>query len=103
MEYIITRAQLYKVMIKFLNDFKNSQEETFFENFIYLSKPDAEDFILDMSYDYNDGRLSIELSWLNNFMDWFPINKEDAENFIKDWFEETYDVTVQSVESYNVI
>lgn len=103
MEYIITKAQLYRVMTKFLNNFKNTHEETFFEDFIWLSKPSTEDFILDMQYEYNNGNLTIDIDWLENLMSWFPINKEDAEDFIKDWFEQSYDVTVQSVESYNLI
>jgi hypothetical protein len=103
MEYIITRAQLYKVMTKFLNNFKDNHQVHYSDDFIYIANPYENEFNLDISYDYKDGELAINLGFLNEFMSWFPINKEDAEDFIKDWFEQTYHVTSQYVNSYHNI
>ena len=90
-------------MTLYLNDFKNSSHESRFENFLYIAQPSGEDWNLTLSYDFNDSELAIEESWLKDFISWFPISIDDGAEFVKDWFEENYNLPVHSVVHHNVI
>lgn len=90
-------------MTVYLNDLKNSSHESRFENFLYIAQTNGEDWELNLSYDFSDGELAIEESWLEDFISWFPISMDDSVEFIKDWFEETYNLPVHSVVHHYVI
>ena len=50
-------------------------------------------------YDDEDGRLLIIKDVLDDFMSWFPLDEEDSQVFIKNWFEETFNVKVKYIQS----
>jgi hypothetical protein len=103
MNYLISHKQLYKLMTVYLNDFKDSAHESRFENFLYVAQPSGEDWNLTLSYDFSDGELAIEEAWLEDFISWFPISMDDSAEFVKDWFEENYNLPVNSVVHHYVI
>ena len=90
-------------MTTYLNDFNDSAHKSRFEHYLYIAELDGEDWLLTLSYDFNDGELAIEDSWLENFMSWFPVSMDDGADFIKDWFEEIYNLPVNSVVHHSVI
>jgi hypothetical protein len=50
-----------------------------------------------MEYDYSDGRLYIGL-FLRRKLWWFPFkDKEELNQFLKDWFEKKFNVEVKFV------
>jgi hypothetical protein len=103
MNYLISHKQLYKLMTKYLNDFKDSAHESRFEQYLYIAQPSGEDWNLTLSYDFSDGELAIEEAWLEDFISWFPISMDDSAEFVKDWFEENYNLPVNSVVHHYVI
>ena len=97
MNYIIPNERLKKLMTDYLNRFKNECRVSKLDGFISLSKKLRNNLIFYsvlVEYDSSDGRLLIDRDVLDNFMSWFPIYPDDAEDFIKDWFENTFDVKV---------
>jgi hypothetical protein len=102
MKYVIPNERLNKFMTDNLNNFMDSCEVSKFDSFITLSKEVQRNFnntykdVL-IEYDYKDGRLYIDMNTLRNFNTWFPIFLPDAEKFIKDWFEKTFNVKVSHV------
>ena len=50
-----------------------------------------------MEYDSEDGRLYIDNDFLNKFTSWFPLDMEQSKSFIKDWFEDMYNVKIKLV------
>lgn len=97
MDYIIPNERLNKLMTDYLNRFKNECSVSKFDGFISLSKKLRNTLNFSsvlVEYDSDDGRLLIDRDIINDFMSWFPIYPDDVENFIKDWFENTFDVKV---------
>jgi len=84
-------------MTNHLNQFMNSRDVSKFDNFIIISETDELYDFNDVSieYDYEDGRLFIDEHFINDFISWFSVGVESAEDFIKDWFEETFNVKVE--------
>lgn len=96
MKYKITNKQLYDLMIRHLNDFKRNHQTYRFESFIELYEK-AQDDEPVMSYYSDNKALYIRENVLGAFMTWFPLDKEDSMEFIKNWFEKTYDVKIYYV------
>lgn len=105
MKYVIPNERLVKLMTDYLNDFMDNCEVSKFDSFITLSKWVRNNNIVNynnlleyndilVEYDSSDGRLWIGTDIFRNFTNWFPIHPIDAEEFIKDWFENTFDVEV---------
>lgn len=97
MKYIVTNKQLHNLMTNHLNQFMDSRDVSKFDNFIIISETDElYDFNnVSIEYDYEDGRLFIDEYFLKDFVSWFPLDEEDSQDFIKDWFEETFNVKVE--------
>jgi hypothetical protein len=52
-----------------------------------------------MEYDFEDFRLYIDSNFVKDFgLTYFP-NEDDAQPFIRDWFEDKFGVKVKYVES----
>ena len=52
-----------------------------------------------MEYDYEDSRLYIDKSFLDNFAKVYFPNEEDAQLVIKDWFENYFGVEIETIVS----
>ena len=101
MKYLITNKQLSNIMTNYLNDFKDSHDVSSFDTFIVIfDSPDNNDFTdVIIEYDSHDDRLFIDGYFLDTFVSWFPIDEEDSQEFIKDWFEKTFNVNVKYTQS----
>lgn len=103
MKYKIQNKQLYNLMINYLNNFKDNRDVEKFSNFIVILEPNINDNDgynhVVIEYDDEDGRLLIFKDVLDNFMSWFPLDEEDSQMFIKNWFEETFNVKVKYIQS----
>jgi len=103
MKYKIKNKQLYNLMINYLNNFKDNRDVEKFSNFIVILEPYINDNDgynnVVIEYDDEDGRLLIIKDVLDNFMSWFPLDEEDSQVFIKNWFEETFNVKVKYIQS----
>ena len=88
-------------MTNHLNQFMDSRDVSKFDNFIIISETDElYDFNnVSIEYDYEDVRLFIDEYFLKDFVSWFPLDEEDSQEFIKDWFEETFNVKVEYTQS----
>jgi hypothetical protein len=106
MKYIITESQHNKIK-KHLSDYLEKQMQpkpSIDGNFIILwekyNNPisvNDEDEDVAMEYDYSDGRLYIGL-FLRRKLWWFPFkDKEELNEFLKDWFEKKFKVEVKFV------
>lgn len=90
-------------MINYLNNFKDNRDVEKFSNFIVILEPynndnDGYNNVV-IEYDDEDGRLLIFKDVLDDFMSWFPLDEEDSQVFIKNWFEETFNVKVKYIQS----
>ena len=102
MKVIITENKLRDIQLNYLNTMKN--EYTYeVDGFLILYYPDNEDDYdlseVMMEYDFEDFRLYIDSKFVKDFgLTYFP-NEDDAQPFIRDWFEEEFGVKVKYVES----
>ena len=102
MKIIITENKLRDLQLQYLNNSIGSTSN--FDNFIIIYYPnygDEDDFESDvlMEYDYDDGRLYIDKTFLTNFSKVYFPNDDDAGPFIKDWFENEFGVDIDFMDS----
>lgn len=102
MKIIITENKLRELQLQYLNGFLYNISN--FDNFIIIYYPnynDEDDFESDvlMEYDYDDGRLYIDRTFLTNFSKIYFPNDDDAGPFIKDWFENEFGVDIDFMDS----
>ena len=102
MNYLVTYPQLRKFMTEYLNDLLNQFSVSEIDSFIIIdynyNEPD--EYSIDnisMEYDSDDGRLFIDKNFLDKFSIWFPLDMEQIKEFIKDWFEDMYNVKIKYV------
>ena len=102
MNYLVTYPQLRKFMTEYLNDLLNQFSVSEIDSFIIIdynyNEPD--EYSIDniaMEYDSDDGRLFIDKNFLDKFSIWFPLDMEQIKEFIKDWFEDMYNVKIKLV------
>ena len=75
-----------------------------FDNFILIHYPNDYEGDYDyaevlMEYDYEDGRLYVDHSFLKNYSKVYFPNEEEAESVIKDWFENYFGVEIKFIQS----
>jgi len=102
MKIIISENKLRELQLQYLNGFLGNISD--FDNFIIIYYPnygDEDDFESDvlMEYDYDDGRLYIDKTFLTNFSKIYFPNDDDAGPFIKDWFENEFGVDIDFMDS----
>jgi hypothetical protein len=102
MKIIITENKLQKLQIDVLNNLigYNISE---FDNFILIYYPNGHDNDYDseimMEYDYEDSRLYIDKSFLDNFAKVYVPKEEDAPFIIKDWFDNYFGVDIKYIQT----
>ena len=101
MKVMITENKLRDIQLNYLNTMRYDYSE--FDNFKILYYPDnRDDYELSevmMEYDFEDFRLYIDSNFVKDFgLTYFP-NEDDAQPFIRDWFEDKFGVKVKYVES----
>jgi hypothetical protein len=104
MKYVILESRLNEFITDYLNTFIESVVVSDLYPYLIISPKteEWEDDIPDyMEYDHSDGRLWIEKNFLRSFVDLFAFNKENAEKFIKEWFEKRFGVKIEYVFSSN--
>lgn len=103
MNYLVTHPQLRKFMTEYLDDFLNHCSVHEVDSYIIVdyNYPEPDEYSVDdvaMEYDSNDGRLYIDNDFLNKFSIWFPLDMEQIKEFIKNWFENMYNVKIKYVD-----
>jgi hypothetical protein len=101
MKVIITENKLRDIQLNYLNTMRYDYTE--FDNFKILYYPNnRDDYELSevmMEYDFEDFRLFIDSNFVKDFgLTYFP-NADDAQPFIRDWFEDKFGVKVKYIES----
>jgi hypothetical protein len=86
-------------MTTYLDDFLNHCSVHEVDSFIVVYYDGDDDSEVVMEYDSSDGRLYVDRSFLKTFTSWFPLDIEQTNSFIKDWFEDIYKVKIKYVES----
>ena len=74
-----------------------SEVDTFIIIYYYDLNDDYMDSEVLMEFDSEDNRLYVDKSFINTFDKLFPFG--NSQSFIKEWFENTFDVTIKYVES----
>ena len=102
MNYLITHPQLRKFMTEYLNDLLNQFSVSEIDSFIIIdyNYDEPDEYSTDdiaMEYDSDDGRLYIDKNFLDKFSIWFPLDMEQIKEFIKNWFENMYNVKIKLV------
>jgi len=102
MNYLVTHPQLRKFMTEYLNDLLNQFNVIEIDRFIVIdyNNPIPDPYSIDdivMEYDSSDGRLFVNKDFFDKFTSWFPLDMEQSKSFIKDWFEDMYNVKIKYV------
>jgi hypothetical protein len=100
MNYIVPQNRLKNLMTSFLDDKlvgSVSEVDGFIILYYYDSNDDYYDSEVLMEFDSEDGRLYIDKSFVDTFDSLFPFG--NSQSSIKEWFENTFDVTIEYVES----
>jgi len=102
MKVIITENKLHQLQINHLNETLRGGVSKF-DNFIIIYYYDTADDYFDsdllMEYDFEDGRLYVDNKFLKDFGLTYFANENDAEQVIKDWFENEFAVKIKYIES----
>ena len=101
MKYVITESRLSQFIYGYLNTFLENRVVNRVYPYIVISEPisdDNEDWDDMMEFDKIDGRLWVNRRFISNMMDLFGSTKEGTQNYIKDWFENRFEVKVKFVE-----
>lgn len=102
MKYIISENRLSEFINSYLESFVSNKAVTHSDPWIIISQAaqgDDENWDDYMEHDYTDGRLWINKIFLKGFMDLFGFrDKESAQDIIKNWFENKFEVDVKFVE-----
>ena len=100
MKYIITENRLHEFMNNYLNSWASTKVINDRDGFIFMEESsDIGEWDIVMEFDYReDGRLWFNNNFRKNFMDIFMLTSEEANQFIKEWFENKFDVEVKYVE-----
>ena len=101
MKFIITENKLRNLQLQYLNQFVDDVSE--FDTAIvlwYPSNGDDDEFERDalMEYDSEDGRLYIDISFLDNFAKVYVPKEEEAQLIIQDWFENYFGVEIKYIQ-----
>jgi hypothetical protein len=105
MKYIITESRLNDFIFQYLDSWSENKYINGFDSLITITHRDngndindyfEEDVIIE--YSYEDGRLYIEKDFRNHFMDLFNKSSDEANSFIKDWFEYKFGEKVEYVD-----
>jgi hypothetical protein len=88
-------------MMDYLNDFHRNNVESEFDSFIIIQgrNEDEDDLDIMLEFDSEDNRLYIDKSFLDTFAMLFPLDIEDSQEFIKDWFEWKFGVEIKYTQS----
>ena len=87
-------------MKSYLETFLETKSLVKMDSFIVIStRTDVDEWEDLMEYDYSDGRLWVYRNFVKNFQDLFPIDREQALEFIKNWFENKFDVLIEYTQS----
>ena len=103
MKIIITENKLLKLQTDVLNNLLGYNVSQF-DNFILIYYPNDYNGDYDyaevlMEYDYEDGRLYVDHSFLKDYAKVYFPNEEDAQLVIKDWFEKYFGVEIETIVS----
>lgn len=103
MKYIISENRLSEFINSYLESFLSTKAISHSDPWIIISQAaqgDDEIWADYMEHDYTDGRLWVNKVFLRDFMDLFGFrDKESALSFIKNWFENKFEVEVKFVET----
>jgi hypothetical protein len=100
MNYIVPQERLKNLMTSYLDDKLNggvSEVDGFIILYYYDSNDDYYDSEILMEFESEDGRLFVDKPFIETFESFFPFG--NSQSFIKEWFENTFDVTIEYVES----
>lgn len=81
-------------MISELNNLLDYDRTSYGDFIVIYSEERGTDFFVLMEFDYSDGRLFIDESFLDKFSSMYPLDKEQSGKFISDWFSKSFDVDV---------
>ena len=102
MKYIISENRLSEFINSYLDTFVSNKAVNYVDPFIIISQQnqgDDENWADYMEHDHIDGRLWINKDFLKGFMDLFGFrDRESAQDFIKNWFENKFEIEVKFVE-----
>ncbi len=101
MKYIITESRMNEFMTNYLNNLLENYKVRTPYSFIVISPViwDEDEWDEVMEYDFSDGRLWINEDIIQTFDDLFNLDKNASHDFIKNWFENQFDVKIKFVES----
>lgn len=101
MKYIISESRLNEFINSYLELFVYNKAVTHSDPWIIISQAaqgDDENWADYMEYDYTDGRLWINKSFLQIFTDSFGVDEQHTRQIISDWFSNKFDVEVKFTE-----
>ena len=102
MKYTISQLRLHEFMRNYLDSFVEGKDVSYPNPYIIISEPNQDDddssWVDYMEYDYTDGRLWINKSFMGSLMDTFAMDKETVEGFLSEWFSNKFEVDIKFVE-----
>jgi hypothetical protein len=103
MQIIITENKIHKLQTDVLNNLIGYNVSQF-DNFILIYYPNDYNGDYDyaevlMEYDYEDNRLYLDKSFVDNFAKVYVPKEDDAPFIIKDWFENYFGVEIKYIQT----
>jgi len=104
MKYIITESKLDMLMTNYMDNFLVSKKVSDGGDVLIIYDNLGEDYEYEeevsIDYTYDDSEMSIRMDLINTFTSMFSRDIEQAKEFIKNWFENKFNLEVGYVDTF---
>ncbi len=104
MKYIITESKLDMLMTNYMDNFLASKKVSDGGDVLIIYDDLGEDYEFEeevsINYTYDDSEMSIRMDLINMFTSMFSCDIEQAKEFIKNWFENKFNLEVEYVDTF---
>jgi hypothetical protein len=104
MKYIITESKLDMLMTNYMDNFLASKKVSDGGDVLIIYDNLGEDYEYEeevsIDYTYDDSEMSIRMDLINMFTSMFSRDIEQAKEFIKNWFENKFNLEVGYVDTF---
>jgi hypothetical protein len=105
MKYIITESKLDMLMTNYMDNLLASKKVSDGGGFLLIYDDLGEDYLYEeevvIDYNYDNSEMSIRMDLINMFTSMFSRDIEQAKEFIKNWFENKFNLEVEYVNTFD--
>jgi len=106
MKYIITESKLDMLMTEYMDHVLAGKKVSDGDGFLLIYDDLGEDYLYEeevvIDYNYDNSEMSIRMDLINMFTSMFSRDIEQTKEFIKNWFENKFNLKVGYVDTFKL-